>query len=111
MVVSPDYSGRLIYEFKEKSAEIIDKYGLTHLRGTEKLDPVTKVAAEFISLAEQSSTNPTMTESMLESEQRMYLRTIEQKVLEASKGHTIQPTSYQTIRSISISPLVIQGSH
>ncbi len=86
MVVSPDYSGRLIYEFKEKSAEIIDKYGLTHLRGTEKLDPVTKVAAEFISLAEQSSTNPTMTESMLESEKRMYLRTIEQKVLEASKG-------------------------
>ena len=28
---------------------------------------------------------------------------------EASKGHTIQPTSYETIRSIS--PLVIQGSH
>ena len=30
MVVSPDYSGRLIYEFKEKSAEIIDKYGVEY---------------------------------------------------------------------------------
>ena len=55
MVVSPDYSGRLIYEFKEKSAAIIDRYGLSHLRGTEKLDNVTKVAAEFIDLAEKSS--------------------------------------------------------
>ncbi len=87
MVVSPDYSGRLIYEFKEKSAEIIDKYGLSHLRGTPKLDEVTKVAAEFIDLAEKSATNPSMTESMLRSEQRMYLQHIEQKVMETVKMH------------------------
>ena len=85
MVVSPDYSGRLIYEFKEKSAAIIDKYGLTHLRGTEKLDAVAKVAAEFIDLAEKSSTNQSMTDSMLASEQRMYLQHVEMEVLKASK--------------------------
>ena len=86
MVVSPDYSGRLIYEFKEKSAEIIDKYDLSHLRGTSKLDSVAKIAAEFIDLAEKSSTNPTMTDSMLASEQRMYLQHIEMAVLKVSKG-------------------------
>lgn len=85
MAVSPDYSGRLIFDFKEKSAKIIDKYGLTHLRGTSSLDNVTDVAAEFINLAEQSTTNPSMTESMLASEQRMYLQHVEMKVLEASK--------------------------
>ena len=69
MVVSPDYSGRLIHEFKEKSAQIIDKYGLSHLRGTEKLDGVTKIAQEFITLAEGSSTDSMMTETMLSSEQ------------------------------------------
>ena len=86
MVVSPDYSGRLIYEFKEKSAEIIDKYDLSHLRGTSKLDSVAKIAAEFIDLAEKSSTNPTMTDSMLTSEQRMYLQHIEMEVLKVSKS-------------------------
>ncbi|MBU01694.1 MAG: hypothetical protein CME55_00215, partial [Halieaceae bacterium] len=86
MVVSPDYSGRLIYEFKQKSADIIDRYNLSHLRGTEKLDSVTKIAAEFIDLAEKSSTNPTMTDSMLASEQRMYLQHIEMEVLKVSKN-------------------------
>ena len=86
MVVSPDYSGRLIYEFKQKSADIIDRYNLSHLRGTEKLDSVTKIAAEFIDLAEKSSTNPTMTDSMLASEQRMYLQHIEMEVLKVSKS-------------------------
>ena len=89
MVVSPDYSGRLIYEFKEKSAQIIDKYGLSHLRGTEKLDGVTKLAHEFISLAEKSSTDTMMTDSMLASEQRMYLTHIENAVMAASKKQTL----------------------
>lgn len=86
MVVSPDYSGRLIHEFKEKSAQIIDKYGLSHLRGTEKLDGVTKIAQEFITLAEGSSTDSMMTETMLSSEQRMYLKHIENAVITASKS-------------------------
>ena len=86
MVVSPDYSGRLIHEFKEKSAQIIDKYGLSHLRGTEKLDGVTKIAQEFITLAEGSSTDSMMTETMLSSEQRMYLQHIENAVITASKS-------------------------
>ena len=86
MVVSPDFSDSVIYDFKEKSADIIERYGLTHLRGTEKMDPASSLAAEFINLAKQSSTNPNMTESMLQSEQRMYLKTMEQKVLEISRS-------------------------
>jgi hypothetical protein len=86
MVVSPDFSDSVVYDFKEKSAKIISTYGLTHLRGTEKMDPATKLAAEFINLAKQSSTNPNMTDSMLQSEQRMYLKTMEQKVLEISQS-------------------------
>jgi len=86
MAVSPDFANRLVFEFKEKSAEIIDRYNLSHLRGTEKMDPATKLAAEFINLAEQSTTNPSVTESMLASEQRMYLKTLEQKVLEITKN-------------------------
>jgi hypothetical protein len=86
MAVSPDFANRLVFEFKEKSAEIIDTYNLRHLRGTEKMDPATKLAAEFINLAEQSTTNPSVTESMLASEQRMYLTTLEQKVLEITKN-------------------------
>ena len=86
MVVSPDFSDSVVYDFKEKSAKIIDAYGLTHLRGTEKMDPATRLAAEFINLAKQSSTNPNMTDSMLQSEQRMYLKTMEQKVLEISQS-------------------------
>ncbi len=88
MVVSPDFANRLVFEFKEKSAEIIDRYNLSHLRGTEKMDPATKLAAEFINLAEQSTTNQSVTESMLASEQRMYLKTLEQKVLEVSKNQS-----------------------
>lgn len=88
MVVSPDFSNRLIFEFKEKSAQIIDRYGLTHLRGTEKMDPAAKLASEFINLAEQSKTNPTVTESMLRSEQRMYLQTLEQKIMEIVKNQS-----------------------
>lgn len=86
MVVSPDFSDSVVYDFKEKSAKIIEAYGLTHLRGTEKMDPATKLAAEFINLAKQSSINQNMTESMLQSEQRMYLKTMEQKVLEISQS-------------------------
>jgi len=50
------------------------------------MDPATKVAAEFINLAEQSATNPTVTESMLASEQRMYLKHLEQMILGISKN-------------------------
>ena len=104
MAVSPDYSGRLIFDFKEKSAKIIDKYGLTHLRGTSSLDNVTDVAAEFINLAEQSTTNPSMTESMLASEQRMYLQHVEMKVLEASNQ---QSASLQGLHGLDFGqPLV-----
>ena len=86
MVVSPDFANHLVFEFKENSAEIIDRNNLRHLRGTEKMEPATKLAAEFINLAEQSTTNQSVTESMLASEQRMYLKTLEQKVLEVSKN-------------------------
>ena len=89
MAVSPDFSDRLIYDFKEKSAQIIDRYGLNHLRGTEKMDPATNLAAEFINLAQQSTTNPTITESMLQSEQRMYLKTLEHRILEVSKNQAM----------------------
>jgi len=86
MVVSPDFSDRLIFEFKEKSAEIIERYNLSHLRGTAKMDPATKIAQEFINLAEQSATNPAVTETMLASEQRMYLKHLEQRILDISKN-------------------------
>ncbi len=86
MVVSPDFSNRLIFEFKEKSAEIIERYNLSHLRGTAKMDPATKIAQEFINLAEQSATNPAVTETMLASEQRMYLKHLEQRILDISKN-------------------------
>ena len=104
MVVSPDYSGRLIYEFKEKSAQIIDKYGLSHLRGTEKLDGVTKLAQEFISLAEKSSTDTMMTDSMLASEQRMYLQHIEKAVLDAARrqSHTMNGLAAQAFGSPAV---------
>ena len=85
MVVSPDFASRVVYDFKEKSKEIINTYGLDHLRGTESMDPVSKLGAEFITLAEGGSINRTLTESMLESEKRLYLKTIEQKVLEVSR--------------------------
>ena len=85
MVVSPDFASRVIYDFKEKSKEIINTYGLDHLRGTESMDPVSKLGEEFITLAEGGSINRTLTESMLESEKRLYLKTIEQKVLEVSR--------------------------
>ena len=85
MAVSPDFSNRLIFEFKEKSAEVIERYGVSHLRGTAKMDPATKIAAEFINLAQQSATNPSVTESMLKSEQRMYLQTLEQQIMETVK--------------------------
>ena len=88
MVVSPDFADRVIYDFKEKSKEIIDAYSLTHLRGTAAMDPVSKLGVEFITLAQGSSLNKTMTESMLESEKRLYLKTIEQKVLEVSKNQS-----------------------
>ena len=61
MAVSSDFSDHLIYDFKEKSREMIEKYGLNHLRGTEKMDPATNLATEFINLAQQSMTNPTTT--------------------------------------------------
>jgi len=88
MVVSPDFASRVIYDFKEKSKEIINTYGLDHLRGTESMDPVSKLGAEFITLAEGGSINRTLTESMLESEKRLYLKTIEQKVLEVSRNQS-----------------------
>ena len=88
MVVSPDFADRVIYDFKEKSKEIINTYGLDHLRGTESMEPVSKIGAEFITLAQGSSLNQTMTESMLESEKRLYLKTIEHKVLEVSRNQS-----------------------
>ena len=85
MVVSPDVADRVIYDFKEKSKEIIDVYSLTHLRGTAAMDPVSRLGEEFIKLAQGGSINQNITESMLESEKRLYLKTIEQKVLEVSR--------------------------
>jgi hypothetical protein len=88
MVVSPDFADGVIYDFKEKSKEIIDAYSLSHLRGTAAMDPVSRLGEEFIKLAQGSTTSQTMTESMLESEKRLYLRTIEQKVLEVSRNQS-----------------------
>ena len=52
------------------------------------MDPVSRLGEEFITLAQGSTTSQTMTESMLESEKRLYLKTIEQKVLEVSRNQS-----------------------
>ncbi len=105
MVVSPDFADGVIYDFKEKSKEIIDVYSLTHLRGTAAMDPVSRLGEEFIKLAQGSSTNQNITESMLESEKRLYLKTIEEKVLEISRqqgaalnGLTLAQAAYPPVQ-------------
>lgn len=85
MAVSADFAERLIYDFKESAREVVSKYDLAHLRGTDDLLPVTSVAAEFVALIQNNYAKESTTESMLESEKRMYLRTIEQKSIEVSK--------------------------
>ena len=86
MAVSSDYMERLIYDFKINSRDIVDKYNLTHLRNSEALVPLTSVVEEFILVVQNNFGKSNITEAMLDSEKRMYLRTVEQKALEISKS-------------------------
>ena len=75
------------------------KYDIEHLRGTEQIRPVISVAEEFIALVENNYGSAGMTESAVEAEKRMYLRTLELAAMKLQNQQQAQLAALSAIAS------------
>tara|TARA_Y100000004_G_scaffold197405_1_gene271910 strand:+ start:10772 stop:11647 length:876 start_codon:yes stop_codon:yes gene_type:complete len=86
MGVSRDFSEKLVFDFTEDAKKIVESYNLTHLRGTNELKPLNAIIEDFKLFIGATSAKGGVTESMLESESRMWLQKVEKMALALSKN-------------------------
>lgn len=96
--VSAGFAEKVIFDFRQDAKDILMKYDIDHLRGTSRINPVLSVAEEFIALVENNYASEGLTESSIESEKRMYLRTLE---LAAMKLQTQEQAQLAALSAIA----------
>ena len=86
MGVSRDFSDKLVFDFKETAKEIVTKYNLDHLKGTNALKPIEAQVLDFNVFVGANKAKPNVTESILEGESRIAMSKLEATALKLSKG-------------------------
>lgn len=97
MSVSAGFAEKVIFDFRQDAKSILTKYDIDHLRGTEKIKPVLSVAEEFISLIQNNYASAALTESSINSEKRMYLRTLELAAMKLQRQEQAQLAAISAI--------------
>lgn len=95
--VSAGFAEKVIFDFRQDAKDILTKYDIDHLRGTDKIKPVLSVAEEFISLIENNYASAALTESSINSEKRMYLRTLELAAMKLQRQEQAQLAALSAI--------------
>ena len=99
VAVSAGFAEKVIFDFRQDAKSILMKYDIEHLRGTEQIRPVISVAEEFIALVENNYGSAGMTESAVEAEKRMYLRTLELAAMKLQNQQQAQLAALSAIAS------------
>lgn len=86
MGVSRDFSEKLVFDFKETAKEIVTKYNLDHMKGTNALKPIEAQILDFNVFVGANKAKPNVTESILEGESRIAMNKLETTALKLSKG-------------------------
>ena len=95
--VSAGFAEKVIFDFRQDAKDILTRYDIDHLRGTEKIKPVLSVAEEFISLIQNNYASAALTESSINSEKRMYLRTLELAAMKLQRQEQAQLAALSAI--------------